>query len=207
MDQMEALANVRRDDIVHWDISPANSLTSSDVLTGVVDWRECARGTALSTSQLCCSIPTRTSKREQLWSAATARCAQTVVSAYLAHMSRAPGDFSIRHHSRMAVEKWLKSARSVRGRCIACRRTSRCTTPACEGANGRGCSSQPTAGASLPLRAPRGRVSCPRSACSRPALKSRRIDAHTWYARIRVGVPSSIDSRGPAIGTRCCSLS
>jgi len=102
------------DDLLHLDFHPANVLTDATpdggtAITGVVDWDGAARGDGridLVTLRLDLAL-----RAPELIAWVDARLAATLPierwRAYWAHMSLRQLDWSIRHHTRDAVDFWL----------------------------------------------------------------------------------------------------
>jgi aminoglycoside phosphotransferase (APT) family kinase protein len=101
-------------DIVHFDFSPANTLSARGRVVGVVDWEGVRAGDRLFdlATQLFYTVPVP-EVHGRLWKLALARGRPGVLGVYLAHMIVRQIDFSIRHHGATAVNQWLTYARDL----------------------------------------------------------------------------------------------
>jgi len=109
-------ARTMRDDIVHFDFSPANVLVDGEQVAGVVDWEGVRAGDRVFdlATLLFYSTPFA-AIRDHLWHVALDRSRPGKLGVYLAHMIVRQVDFSIRYHDAAAVEQWLAYARNLMG--------------------------------------------------------------------------------------------
>ena len=103
-------------DIVHFDFTPANILVADGQISGVIDWEgTCSGDRAFDLATLLFYAYEDANLRALLWQQAVARANPTVVSVYLAHLIVRQVDWSIRHHDRSTIDRWLRVAGMVLG--------------------------------------------------------------------------------------------
>lgn len=104
----------KRNDIVHFDFHTNNVLIEGDHVTGVIDWEgsesgDCAFDLA---TMLFYAWPFE-EFREQLMRALLERTTRGAAAIYLAHMIVRQLDWSMRHHPREAVDRYMNTARAM----------------------------------------------------------------------------------------------
>ncbi len=108
-------------DIVHFDFTPANILVADGQISGVIDWEgTCSGDRAFDLATLLFYAYEDADLRALLWRQAVARANPTVVGVYLAHLIVRQVDWSIRHHDRSTIERWLHVAGMVLGDLTRC---------------------------------------------------------------------------------------
>ena len=104
----------RQHDAVHFDFSTANLLVEGDEITGVVDWNGCCAGDrAFDLVTLGFYALEDRATSEWLLDHAVGISGPGAIALYLAHMVLRQVDWSIRHHDRATIERYLAIARSA----------------------------------------------------------------------------------------------
>lgn len=99
----------KRNDIVHFDFHPNNILIEDDRITGVIDWESSVSGDcAFDLATMLFYTWPFEEFRDQLWCALVERTPRGAAAVYLAHMIVRQLDWSMRHHPREEVERYLR---------------------------------------------------------------------------------------------------
>lgn len=118
-------ASVRSDDVVHFDMNPANVLHSERRLSGIVDWNVPFSGAAqgdrgFDMATLLFYTYDLASTRDVLWRAALAISGMSWTAVYLCHLCLRQVEWSRRHRPASDEEaRFLGVARSVLDDCEA----------------------------------------------------------------------------------------
>ena len=130
----------KRNDIVHFDFHTTNILIEDDCITGVIDWEGSENGDcAFDLATLLFYTWPFAEFREALWRALLERTTPGAVAVYLAHMIVRQLDWSMRHHEKAIVDRFLACMRATLSvRSISFRglhfTTCRCRGAFCRGA-------------------------------------------------------------------------
>lgn len=101
----------RTTDLVHGDLALTNVLVVGDTVTGIVDWDAAGCGDrALDLSKLLFYSYEHEPVRTLLWRRLSAVSGPDALVVYLAYNILAQLDWSIRHHSPVAVRGWVAKA-------------------------------------------------------------------------------------------------
>jgi aminoglycoside phosphotransferase (APT) family kinase protein len=104
----------KRNDIVHFDFHTNNILIEDDRITGVIDWEGTEIGDcAFDLATLLFYTWPFADFREGLWRALLERTTLGAIAVYLAHMIVRQLDWSMRHHQRETVERYMNDAREI----------------------------------------------------------------------------------------------
>ena len=104
----------KRNDIVHFDFHTNNVLIDGDEITGVIDWEGSESGDcAFDLATLLFYTWPFADFREQLWLALLKRTPRGAAAVYLAHMIVRQLDWSMRHHPRETVDRYMNDAREI----------------------------------------------------------------------------------------------
>jgi aminoglycoside phosphotransferase (APT) family kinase protein len=118
-------ASVRGDDVVHFDMNPANVLHSGGRLSGIVDWNVPFAGAAqgdrgFDVATLLFYTYDLASTREHLWQAALAISGISWTAVYLCHLCLRQVEWSRRHSPASAAEaRFMRIAWAVLDDCEA----------------------------------------------------------------------------------------
>jgi hypothetical protein len=112
--EAHASACPRRNDIVHFDFHTNNVLIDGDTISGVIDWEGSRSGDcAFDLATMLFYIWPFTDFRDALLRALLERTTRGAVVVYLAHMIVRQLDWSMRHHPKDAVDRYLETARAI----------------------------------------------------------------------------------------------
>jgi aminoglycoside phosphotransferase (APT) family kinase protein len=104
----------KRNDIVHFDFHTNNILIEEDRVTGVIDWEGSHSGDcAFDLATLLFYTWPFADFRAGLWRALLERTTHGAVAVYLAHMIVRQLDWSIRHHEKATVDRFLDHAHDI----------------------------------------------------------------------------------------------
>ena len=102
------------DHVVHFDFQPTNILVDGGTISGVVDWEgACSGDRAFDLVTLLFYCYDAAPARDRLWREVVDRVRPGVLSVYLAHLILRQVDWSIRHHDRPTVDRYLHRAAQV----------------------------------------------------------------------------------------------
>ena len=120
-----ANASIRSDDVVHFDMNPANVLHNGGRLSGVVDWNAPFSGAAqgdrgFDIATLLFYTYDLASTRDLLWRAALATSGMAWTAVYLCHLCLRQVEWSRRHRPGGDEEaRFMRIARAVLNDCEA----------------------------------------------------------------------------------------
>jgi hypothetical protein len=96
-------------DIVHFDFHTNNVLIENERISGVIDWEGCRSGDcAFDLATMLFYTWPFEEFRDRLWRALLERTSRGAAAVYLAHMIVRQLDWSMRHHPREGVDRYLR---------------------------------------------------------------------------------------------------
>lgn len=100
--------------IVHYDLNPSNVLADGNRVTGVIDWESTQGGDpAFDLVTLLYYRYSSKPARQELWEYLLKSSSLPAIRVYLAHVIVRQVDWSIRHHTRDEVERYLRRSREI----------------------------------------------------------------------------------------------